>query len=189
MSEAMTPKNTRPAAQCWRLVAVVLFVACVALSGCAPKKSERGSAPIEGYNHTSAAINWFTVDGNGGSNFGPYLGGNSQTCCIALPRKWRPGLTVLVEWEKDPSPHDYATITERRFSDAWTKRMEEFELKNTRHSATVEVAPYEELGLLNVHFLPCDQVKVSASLTYLGMPNHPYNYPSKMEVPAVCPTP
>ncbi|RFQ09360.1 DUF3304 domain-containing protein, partial [Pseudomonas sp. ATCC 13867] len=31
--------------------------------------------PIEGYNHTSAAINRFTVNGGGGPNIGPHQGG------------------------------------------------------------------------------------------------------------------
>jgi hypothetical protein len=61
--------------------------------------------------------------------------------------------------------------------------------KYTRHSATVEVAPYEKLGVLDVHFLPCDQIAVSAVAQLPGQPGYPFNYPSKMEVPAVCPTP
>ncbi|RFQ07945.1 DUF3304 domain-containing protein, partial [Pseudomonas sp. ATCC 13867] len=32
------------------------------------------------------------------------MGGGSQTCCVSLPTKWRPGLKVVIEWEKDPSP-------------------------------------------------------------------------------------
>ena len=61
--------------------------------------------------------------------------------------------------------------------------------KYTRHRAVVEVAPYTQLGLVTVHFLPCDQVKVSASPTYEGLSDHPYNFPRRMEVPSTCPTP
>jgi len=168
-----------------RLALYVL--ACLALQACNQKIPDRLGAPIEGYNHTSAAINYFTVNGNGGPNIGPYGGGGSQTCCVGMPRQWQPGLTVVVEWEKDPNVGASRYWSEPRFSDAWSKRMEEHESKYTRHRAVVEVAPYERLGAITLHFLPCDQVKVSAGLTYLGMPNHPYNYPRKMEVPPVCP--
>ena len=166
-----------------------LLLACLALQACSKSLPERLGAPIEGYNHTSAAINYFMVNGSGGPNIRPYGGGGSQTCCASMPRQWRPGLTVVVEWEKDPTPFDSATWSVPRFSDAWHQKMKEQESEYTRHRAVVEVAPYEQLGLVNVHFLPCNQVKVSANPSYYGRPNHPYNYPMKMEVPAVCPAP
>lgn len=169
----------------------VISLLCIfaLLTGCTPKKSERGSAPIEGYNHTSAAINWFSVNRNGGPNIGPYGGGGKQNCCVSLPRQWHPGLTVLVEWEKDPNVGASRNWPESFFSDAWRERMKEHRSKYTRHSATVEVAPYEKLGVLDVHFLPCDQIAVSAVAQLPGKPGYPFNYPGKMEVPAVCPKP
>ncbi|MPQ71093.1 DUF3304 domain-containing protein [Pseudomonas sp. MWU12-2323] len=157
-----------------------------ALPGCSKEIPKILGAPIEGINHTSAAINHFQVNGSGGSNLGPY-GGGGQTCCVSLPTQWHPGLTVVVEWEKDPLPHDYSNWPERLYSEAWSKRMKEHRTKYTRHRAVVEVAPYEDLGLVNVHFLPCDRVQVSAGATYPGRPDHPYNYPRKMEVPKTCP--
>ncbi|WP_283162992.1 DUF3304 domain-containing protein, partial [Pseudomonas lundensis] len=39
----------------------------------------------------------------------PYSGGGKQNCCASLPVKWHPGLTVVVEWVKDPDPHAYGT--------------------------------------------------------------------------------
>jgi len=59
----------------------------------------------------------------------------------------------------------------------------------TRHRAVVEVARYEVLGVVDVHFLPCDQVAVSAVAATPGHANYPFSYPSKMEEPAVCPAP
>ena len=35
----------------------------LALAGCGPSKPKMLSSPIEGYNHTSASINYFTVNG------------------------------------------------------------------------------------------------------------------------------
>ncbi len=62
------------------------FLGAAVLSGltaCSSGLPKNIPTPIEGYNHTSAAINGFTVNGSGGSNFGPHLGGGSQTCCIS----------------------------------------------------------------------------------------------------------
>ncbi|WP_100943860.1 DUF3304 domain-containing protein [Pseudomonas sp. 20S_6.2_Bac1] len=126
----------------WGLSAVLLVLA---LPGCSKEVPKILGAPIEGINHTSAAINHFQVNGNGGPNVGPYGGGGKQTCCVPLPTQWHPGLTVVVEWEKDPLPHDYGDWPETRFTDPWRKRMKEHKSKYTRHRAVVEVAPYERL--------------------------------------------
>jgi len=185
MSRTLKPGAPRRRPALWAAAAL----ACITLQACSQSLPDRLGAPIEGYSHTSAAINYFMVNGNGGPNIGPYGGGGKQNCCVSLPRKWHPGLTVVVEWEKDPNTGDSVNWPKPRYSDAWRKAAREHQSKYTRHRAVVEVAPYEKLGLVNVHFLPCDQVKVAASPSYHGRPNHPYNYPLKMEVPAVCPAP
>ena len=159
-----------------------------AIPGCSKEIPKVLGAPIEGINHTSAAINHFSVNGNGGPNLGPY-GGGGQMCCVPLPTQWQPGLTVVVEWEKDPNVGASRYWPERRFSDAWSQRMKEHRTKYTRHRAVVEVPPYKDLGLVNVHFLPCDRIQVSAGATYPGRPDYPYNFPRKMEVPKTCPAP
>lgn len=51
------------------LVAGAVLVALL-LTGCVSKESEMLGAPVEGYNHTSAAINRFTVNGAGGLIWG-----------------------------------------------------------------------------------------------------------------------
>ncbi|WP_325058596.1 DUF3304 domain-containing protein [Pseudomonas saxonica] len=76
-----------------------------------------------------------------------------------------------------------------QYSEVWFAGAKKHQSKYTRHRAVVEVAPYKKLGLVTVHFLPCDQVKVSASPTYEGLSGHPYNFPRRMEVPSTCPTP
>src|SRR5690606_19804925 len=83
---------------------LALLLTALTLGACQAQQPQRLGVPIEGYNHTSAAINWFSVNGNGGPNLSPNSGGGSQNCCVSLPTKWQPGLTVVVEWEKDPTP-------------------------------------------------------------------------------------
>ena len=167
----------------------ILAITYLTLQGCTPPKPVRLGAPIEGYSHTSAAINRFSVNGAGGPNISPYSGGGKQNCCASLPVKWHPGLTVVVEWEKDPDPYAYGRWPERIFSDAWSKRMEEHKARYTHHRAVVPVAPYERVGAIDVHFLPCNQVAVSAVAMLPGQPGYPFNFPQKMQEPATCPQP
>ena len=167
----------------------LMLISGLSLQGCTPPKPVRLGTPIEGYSHTSAAINWFSVNGGGGPNISPYSGGGKQNCCASLPVKWHPGLTVVVEWEKDPDPYAYGRWPERIFSDAWSKRMEEHKARYTHHRAVVPVAPYERVGAIDVHFLPCNQVAVSAVAMLPGQPGYPFNFPQKMQEPATCPQP
>jgi hypothetical protein len=171
-----------------KLRLTVCLLSCLTLQACSKSLPERLGVPIEGYNHTSAAINYFRVNGGGGPNIGPYGGGGSQTCCVSMPRQWRPGLTVVVEWEKDPNTGPSVKLPPLG-TDEYRAAYKLHAAQYTRHRAVVEVAPYEKLGAITAHFLPCDQVKISAGPTYLGMPGHPYNYPIKMAVPTVCPAP
>ena len=168
----------------------VALVASLLLQGCVESQPTMLGASISGVNHTSAAINHFSVNGGGGPNIGPYGGGpGSQMCCAMLPVQWREGLTVVVEWEKDPNVGASVNWPKPRYSEGWFAAAKKHQSKYTRHRAVVEVAPYKKLGLVTVHFLPCDQVKVSASPTYEGLSGHPYNFPRRMEVPSTCPTP
>nr|WP_231979022.1 MULTISPECIES: DUF3304 domain-containing protein [Pseudomonas] len=163
----------------------LLVAGLLAASAC-QSESKMLSAPVTGYNHTSAAINRFSVNGAGGPNLGAYQGGGSQVCCGVVPRHWVPGLRAIVEWEKDPDPYSYGKWPERPYSDAWNKRMAREKQRYSRHKAVVEIPRYDSPGDLRVHFLPCDQVRVTAAGTSPGYPGYPYNYPMKMEEPEVC---
>nr|WP_258538584.1 MULTISPECIES: DUF3304 domain-containing protein [Pseudomonas] len=144
------------------------------------------SAPVTGYNHTSAAINRFSVNGAGGPNLGPHEGGGSEVCCGVVPRYWVPGLRAIVEWEKDPDPYSYGKWPERPYSDAWNKRMAREKQGYSRHKAVVDIPRYDTAGVLKVHFLPCDQVRVSVDNLRRDDPDYPYKYPMVMEEPEVC---
>jgi hypothetical protein len=169
----------------YRLTGLVL--ALLLVGGCRATESELLGAEIEGYNHTSAAINRFTVNGAGGPNIGPYGGGGKQVCCGSIPRHWRPGLRAIVEWEKDPDPRadaNWPPLGTDGFREAYKKHAANY----TRHSVTVEIPQYDQPGPIVVHFLPCDQVRVAAASVSFGHPNYPYNYPPKME-DKECPQP
>ncbi|WP_122228046.1 DUF3304 domain-containing protein, partial [Pseudomonas syringae group genomosp. 3] len=56
------------------------------------------------------------------------------------------------------------------------------------HSAIVDLPPYEDrLCALEVHFLPCNKIKVSTSCWRYPSPNSPIKEPLEMKEPAVCP--
>ena len=167
---------------------LLISISALLLQGCADALPDRLGAPIEGYSHTSAAINRFSVNGNGGPNLAPYGYGGGQMCCATLPVKWHPGLTVVVEWEKDPDPHAYVNWPPLG-TDGYRTAYKLHAAKYTRHRADVAVAPYERLGVVNVHFLPCNQVAVTAGLMMPRSPNYPYKFPQKMLEPATCPKP
>ncbi|WP_131679696.1 DUF3304 domain-containing protein, partial [Metapseudomonas furukawaii] len=59
----------------------VLFLS---LAGCSLGESEYLGGNLNGVNHTSAAINYFKVNGYGGPNISPHGYGGGM-CCVMLP--------------------------------------------------------------------------------------------------------
>ncbi|MDX5630485.1 MULTISPECIES: DUF3304 domain-containing protein [unclassified Brenneria] len=139
-------------------------------------------------NHTHRDINRFSVDGIPGiDSVGPYQGGGGG-CCYRAPMRWRPGMTVRVDWEtgggvdNDPFPG---------FADwdnylAWEKRLKS---RRRQYSKVVPLPRYEEGKTcgITVHFLPCDEVKVTTSCMMYGHPDYPIKEPIRMPEPKSCP--
>ncbi len=81
----------------------LVVLGALLLAGCsqptANAESRGGGGTIEAINHTKWAINHFSVDGQSGIDIiGPYQGGGGG-CCYGVPARWRPGMTVKVDWE------------------------------------------------------------------------------------------
>ncbi|OLF51111.1 DUF3304 domain-containing protein [Pseudomonas chlororaphis] len=169
-------------------VGVVLgTVGALMISACQARQ-EMLSAPVTGYNHTSAAINRFSVNGAGGPNLGAHEGGGSEVCCGVLPRRWHSGMKAIVEWQKDPDPYAYSEWKEKPFSDAWSGRMKEHKQGYSLHRAVVDIPKYEEkVCALQVHFLPCDQVRVSTTCYTPSHPDYPDRAYFQMKESATCP--
>ncbi|WP_082729326.1 DUF3304 domain-containing protein [Pseudomonas sp. St29] len=161
-----------------------LLVAGLLIASACQSESKMLSAPVTGYNHTSAAINRFSVNGAGGGNLGPHQGGGSQVCCGVVPRHWVPGLRAIVEWEKDPDPDGY--IKRGKYGQLDVEDYKRHAANYSRHKMIVEIPRYDVPGVLKVHFLPCDEVRVTAAGTSPGYPGYPYNYPMNMEEPKTC---
>jgi len=127
---------------------MLLVALCLPLAACG---DDRMGIEVVGYNHTDHDIGDFAVNGGGGSYLGKHEGGGGFTCCISLPAKYQPGMTVQVSWSG-------------------------LEV-GTPQTRTVVVPPFgpHDTGMFAVHFLRNGQVKVF--VTMLG-PLHP-DYPLK----------
>ncbi|MBU9809856.1 DUF3304 domain-containing protein [Rahnella sp. SL6] len=143
------------------------------------------SGDIGGVNHTSSAINYVKVNGYGGPNISPFGDGGGY-CCVQLPEQWKPGLKARIEWEVDP--HTAPAFPGYKDWDnylIWEKKLKE---SFQKHSTIVDIPQYgkERCGL-TVHFLPCDQVKVTTSCFGFGTPDYPIKEPRHMKEPSSCP--
>ncbi|WP_080764768.1 MULTISPECIES: DUF3304 domain-containing protein [Pseudomonas] len=156
------------------------------LAGCSVGESKFLGSGLNAINHTSAAINHFFVNGSGGGNVSPFGYGGGMGG-VMLPRQWQPGLKLEVEWETDPNP--YARLKRKTSGygpdeEAYAKHKANYQ----QHRAIVDLPPYEDrLCALEVHFLPCNQVKVSTSCWRYPSPNSPIKEPLEMKEPAICP--
>jgi hypothetical protein len=145
------------------------------------------ASTLEAINHTHWAINRFSVDGRSGIDIiGPYQGGGGG-CCYIAPSRWRPGMTVRVDWETGVAyAYDSPGYTD------WPKYLvwvEKIDAQTRRHSKLVPVPDYsgQKVCGLTVHFLPCDQLQVTTSCYAYGSPEYPIKTPLHLPEPQSCP--
>lgn len=163
---------------------LVLVCSLLSVSAC-NAGPEMVSAPVKGFNHTSAEITRFTINGAGGPRIPPNQGGGNEVCCGLLPMQWKPGLRAIIEWDKDPNP--YGDVKRDKYGQIDKAALASHSTAYSHHSATVEIPKYaEELCALQVHFLPCDQVRVSTTCYGVGSKNYPDKAYFQVKEPASC---
>jgi hypothetical protein len=138
-----------------------------------------------GVNHTSYIINYVKINGHGGPNISAYGEGGGY-CCVMLPLKWTPGLKARIEWEVDPKTASrFPGYQDRVKFIKWKKELEQsFQI----YSSLVDIPQYgEERCGITVHFMSCNQVKVTTVCEGYGTPNYPIKEPMNMKEPAQCP--
>ena len=147
--------------------------------GCSSGSTEMVAGNIQAINHTNGAINWLSVNGYRAD------GGGGRSCCIIMPAVWRPGLKAAIEWEVDPNPTaKMPSVTSVEFLEAYAKHAKNY----VRHSAVVDIPEWpgiERCGL-SVHFLVCNQVKVTPSCWAPSSPNYPIKDLDDIQEPTVC---
>jgi len=131
-------------------------ICLLALVGCA-HQSLAATADISGINYTDTYVSLFTLNGYPGPNVMPYRDGGG-VCCISVPEKWKPGMTVTVKWtdKRNANPIPWKT-------------------------KVVEVPQYglEDIGHFTVHFFPNDEIKVLVTTKYPGHPEYPFPSPKE----------
>ncbi|MEX9753868.1 DUF3304 domain-containing protein [Providencia vermicola] len=143
-----------------------------------PEKSEYLAGNLSGFNHVKGTnVNWFTVNGYGGRTGG-------FTCCVMLPPKWNPNLTAEIEWEIDPNPYpkNIPTFDSGNYPEFAKKHKANYR----QYQTTVKIPEYSETCGLTVHFLPCQQVKVTTSCYTIDHPDYPIKDAFDQEEPASC---
>ncbi|MDZ7280047.1 DUF3304 domain-containing protein [Pantoea eucrina] len=165
-----------------------LLAGLLLLTGCTqPAAQAGGGGTIDAINHTKWAINRFSVDNRSGIDIiGPFQGGGGG-CCYSVSASWTPGKTVRVDWETGVSSSagfpGYAD--EQKFLD-WARNIK---AQNRQHTKTIPVPDYngQDVCGITVHFLPCDEVKVTTSCWSPRNANYPIKEPVRMKEPKVCP--
>ena len=158
--------------------ALILVSLCL-LAACSPEpKEEYLAGNLSGFNHVKGTnVNWFRVNGH-------YARGAAGTCCIRVPAKWLPGKSVLVEWEVDPNPFPKNRPSETSYE--YREFYKQHEANYRRYSKRVEIPQYDDPCDVKVHFLPCQEVKISLSCHGPNHPNYPIQEPNDMEEPSEC---
>ncbi|WP_058958969.1 DUF3304 domain-containing protein, partial [Pseudomonas syringae] len=135
------------------------------------------ASTLEAINHTHWAINRFSVDGRSGLDIiGPYQGGGGG-CCYIAPSRWKPGMTVRVDWETGVAySDDFPGFADRPKYFAWKQKVN---AQKRQHSKTLPVPDYngQKVCGLTVHFLPCDELQVTTSCHAYGSPQYPIKTP------------
>ena len=160
-----------------------LLTCVLLLTGCFQPAA---GGTIKAINHTKWAINYFSVDNQSGIDIiGPFQGGGG--CCYSVPARWTPGMTVRIDWERgEASTEGFPGFNDSKKYREWRDKMK----KNDRQiSKIVPVPDYngQDVCGITVHFLPCDDVKVTTSCWSPRNANYPIKEPIRMKEPQVCP--
>ena len=149
------------------------------------------ASTIEAINHTHWAINRFSVDGRSGLDIiGAYQGGGGG-CCYTAPQRWKPGMTVRVDWETGASgvselANEFPGFADETSYLVWRSKVR---AQKRQHSRLVPIPDYtgQKVCGITVHFLPCDELQVTTSCYAYGSPEYPIKTALHLPEPQSCP--
>lgn len=163
-----------------RVVLIGILAGGLALpcaAACRLFKEKLEGVSLTGIHHMGIKfkVDEFVVDGTDGGNVGWEGGGGSTTCCVELPRAWRPGLSVLVRWAVSDWSEEVSAETD--------KGNYRSVLPGGIFRARIPVEKYEKPEHLYVHFFAGGKARVVSSFAGKGI-YHPIadNDPSAAEL-------
>ncbi|MFK3841018.1 DUF3304 domain-containing protein [Serratia sp. NPDC087055] len=188
-----------------------LLAGLLLLTGCSQPAAQAGGSggggTIKAINHTQWAINHFSVDNQSGIDIiGPFQGGGGG-CCYSVPARWQPGMTVRIDWETGVAyasdlpelPAPTRPAYKGQNNKTWTEEISKYNQQRSawykkvnalkrQHSKIVPVPDYngQDTCGITVHFLPCDEVKVTTSCWSPRNANYPIKEPIRMKEPKDC---
>jgi hypothetical protein len=134
------------------------------------KKNDVVPVSVIGVHHLGRnySISEFYLNKQGGTGVQREGGGGGIVCCVLIPSKWRPGLTVQVRWRvEDWSRENRVEIEAGNYDSVAVEGI---------YGADVLVEEYHEPGDLYVHFFSAGKVRVFSSLHTVFSPQHPAPY-------------
>ncbi|WP_253281395.1 DUF3304 domain-containing protein [Cupriavidus sp. HPC(L)] len=136
---------------CSILIAVFMLAAC---DRQAAEEDEGWGLKLSILNYTDMPLGVVYVNGVWAGGMGSWGGGTSFAGSAGVPTKWRPGMTMTVEWQDDA---------------LYQKD------KDALHKAEVEVEPYtgERPSFLWVAFFPDGKIRLFPSSYAPGFPQSP----------------
>jgi hypothetical protein len=152
------------AARRWICQCLLFAMPLLLLTACF--EEEKTSTSYSGANHTDKAAMFVTINGAGGIMNVNEHGLGGDVCCVDIPKKWRPDLTVKIGWQDDGTwlldAQGHEVIRNGR-----TVLVE-----TPRKFKVVPVPKYDKPATLWIHFFPNDEIKIVMSDYWPGHPKH-----------------
>jgi hypothetical protein len=148
----------------WVKLTLVVLSAALMLSACF--EEEMDSVSYQGANHTNIAAMYVTINGEGGIMIAMEHGYGGNVCCVNVPKKWRPGLTVTVGWQ------DEGHFLRDKNGNEVLRDGNNILVSAPRKTKTVAIPEYATPEILWIHFFPNDEIKLVMSKYGPGHPKH-----------------
>jgi Protein of unknown function (DUF3304) len=145
-------------------VGLLALLPLALLTGCF--EEEKTGVGYVVVNHTFEGVVDVTVNGEGGIAAAYPRGTSGNVCCITLPVKWKPGVTVTFAWE-DGGRWLLDDKGKEVIRDGKTVLV-----RGPRKSKTITVPQYDKPEDMWIHFFDNDEIKLVFSKYGPGHPKH-----------------
>jgi Protein of unknown function (DUF3304) len=141
-----------------------LLIPMALLLGCFEEEKEGVS--YVGVNHTTEGVVDVTINGSGGIMAAYPHGTSGDVCCVTVPAKWKPGLSVTIAWE------DGGRLLLDDLGKEVIRNGHTVLVRGQRKTNVVSVPQYDAPQMLWIHFFPNDEIKLVMSKYGPGHPKH-----------------